>query len=157
MWGWETLLIPIPGFCYFQGLLAQRSSFWLTAYWTLHKSSTGFLAEHFQLPKSEWRQLGSVLLILQLQPSPDYQFQCFPWVQFNYKNIFTGSQQSTLSPGGSSELHTNRNCKLLDFYLDPLIMLLALDTWETHLSPSNTTWRKKHSSATGSFTNYAKT
>lgn len=31
MWGWETLLIPIPGFCYFQGLLAQRSSFWLTA------------------------------------------------------------------------------------------------------------------------------
>lgn len=119
--------------------------------------STGFLAGHFQLPTREWRQLGSFLLILQLQPSPDYQFQCFPWVQFNYKHIFIGSQQSTLSPGGSSELHTNRNCKLLDFYLDPLIMLLPLDTWEKPLSPSNTTRRKKHSSATGSFTNYAKT
>lgn len=53
MWGWETLIIPTPGFWYFQGLLAQWSSFWLTTHWTLHKSSTGFLAENFQLPTRE--------------------------------------------------------------------------------------------------------
>lgn len=53
MWGWETLLIPTPGFWYFQGLLTQWSSFWLTTHWTLHKSSTGFLAENFQLPTRE--------------------------------------------------------------------------------------------------------
>lgn len=63
------------------------------------------------------------------------------------------SQQSIQSPGGPSELHADGNGKLPDFFL----CVLPLDTRDKQLSPSNAARKEKHSSATVSFMNYAKT
>lgn len=158
MWGWETLLIPTPGFWYFQGFLAQWSSFWLMTHWTLHKPSTGFLAENLQLPT--WENGGNLGLCslfcsynlgLTINSNVSPEFNSIIKIYSLGLNKAPWALEAHLSCTQIEAANSQTSIRV------HLLCLLPLDTREKHLSPSNTTWRKKHSSVTGSLTYYAKT
>lgn len=70
----------------------------LSSHWTLHKCPPRLAHKIDQLTQGSGRQPGSFLLAPQSQSKRDYQFQCFLWVQFNYKKVYVTWQHSVTDP-----------------------------------------------------------